>query len=76
MNADLAAILRNDLHVPATLIDGGTTLADAGLDSLAHVELSVILRDKLGVDVTDTEVKDAGTLANLDRMVTDRRAGR
>ena len=47
---------------------------EAGLDSLAIVELTLVLRQRYGVVVTEEEVHDAETVADVLALVETRRA--
>jgi acyl carrier protein len=76
MTSELAAILATDLNLPPDRLTDDATLQDAGFDSLAIVELSVILDDRYGIDITDSDIIAAATLGQLDRLVTTKRSGR
>ncbi|MEJ8657594.1 acyl carrier protein [Streptomyces sp. MS1.AVA.4] len=69
MNGHLESILRNDLKLPPDRLTPDTGLNDAGFDSLAIVELSVLLVDRFGIDVTETDIKAAATLGQLDQLI-------
>ncbi|CAL9677645.1 hypothetical protein SUDANB95_07971 (plasmid) [Actinosynnema sp. ALI-1.44] len=69
MNPDLIEILRTDIRVPENLLDPDTSLDDAGVDSLAVVELSVLLTERLGITIADENIARAATLGDLDRLV-------
>jgi acyl carrier protein len=70
VNSDLTKILCDDIHVdPKLLLAPETSLADAGVDSLAQVELSVLLDEKLGVTLGEADIARAATLGGLDRLV-------
>ncbi|MFD0852184.1 acyl carrier protein [Actinomadura adrarensis] len=51
------------------------SLEEAGLDSLALAELSILLNDR-GTQIGEDELATAATLKELDRMVTNRLPGR
>ncbi|MFI8105376.1 acyl carrier protein [Streptomyces sp. NPDC086023] len=76
MTGDLARILTDDLKLPASQLTDDASLDQAGFDSLAVVELSVLLTDRYGIDVTDSDIKDAATLGQLDLLITTKRNGR
>ncbi|MFD4377083.1 acyl carrier protein [Streptomyces sp. NPDC058486] len=76
MTGDLTRILTDDLKLPADRLTGDATLDHAGFDSLAVVELSVLLDDRYGIDVSDSDIKNAATLGELDLLITHRRNGR
>ncbi|MFI6055944.1 acyl carrier protein [Streptomyces violascens] len=73
MTDELAAILRDDLRLPAASLTPEASLDTAGFDSLALVELSVLLGDRYGIDVTDAEIKNAATLKDLDLLIQHKR---
>jgi acyl carrier protein len=76
MTGDLIRILIHDLKLPADRLTDDATLEHAGFDSLAVVELSVLLTDRYGIDISDSDIKDAATLGWLDRLITTQRNGR
>ncbi|WP_211239321.1 acyl carrier protein [Actinokineospora inagensis] len=51
------------------------TREEAGLDSLALMELSLVLRQRFGVVVTDEEMHEATTIAEVVELIDARRAG-
>ena len=73
MNADLESILVNDLKVPADRLRPEASVEEAGFDSLTIVELSMLLRERLNVNISDVEIKGAATVGKLDRLVERRR---
>ncbi|MGW7199389.1 acyl carrier protein [Streptomyces chryseus] len=76
MTGDLTRILTDDLKLPADRLTDDASLDDAGFDSLAVVELSVLLADRWGIDISDSDIKDAATLGQLDLLITTKRSGR
>lgn len=76
MTGDLTSILTDDLKLPADRLTDDASLDHAGFDSLAVVELSVLLADRYGIDVSDSDIKDAATLGQLDFLITTKRSGR
>lgn len=77
MTGDLTRILTDDLKLPADrLTDDDASLDHAGFDSLAVVELSVLLTDRYGIDISDSDIKNAATLGRLDLLITTKRNGR
>lgn len=76
MNGDLTRILTDDLKLPADRLTDDASIDDAGFDSLAVVELAVILTDRYGIDISDGDIKAAATLGRLDLLVTTKRSGR
>ncbi|MGA5121563.1 acyl carrier protein [Streptomyces pseudogriseolus] len=76
MTGDLISILIHDLKLPADRLTDDATLDHAGFDSLAVVELSVLLTNRYGLDISDSDIKDAATLGQLDHLITTQRNGR
>lgn len=73
MTGDLATILRDDLKLPADGLTPDASLDTAGFDSLAIVELSVLLGERYGIDISDAEIKTAATLDQLDLLIQRKR---
>lgn len=69
----LKDILVGDLHVREEDVTPTATREEVGLDSLAVVELAAALNDRLGIEVEDYELLDAGTLADVARLMAERR---
>ncbi|MEU9719878.1 acyl carrier protein [Streptomyces sp. NPDC047976] len=76
MTGDLTSILVNDLKLPAAQLTDDASLDGAGVDSLAIVELSVLLADRYAIDISDSEIKGAATLGRLDLLIQRKRDGR
>jgi len=76
MTSDLARILSDDLKLPADRLTDDASLDHAGFDSLAVVELSALLADRYGIDISDGDIKDTATLGQLDLLITTKRSGR
>lgn len=76
MTGDLRRILTDDLKLPADRLTDDASLDQAGFDSLAVVELSVLLTDRYGIDISDSDIRDAATLGQLDALITTKRNGR
>ncbi|MFD6244596.1 acyl carrier protein [Streptomyces roseolus] len=76
MTGDLVRILTDDLGLAADRLADDASLDHAGFDSLAVVELSVLLTDRYGIDVTDSDINSAATLGQLDLLITTKRTGR
>ncbi|GAA1554482.1 acyl carrier protein [Streptomyces globosus] len=76
MTEDLARILTDDLKLPADQLTDDASLERVGFDSLAVVELSLLLTDRYGIDITDSDIKNAVTLGQLDLLITTKRNGR
>ncbi|WP_338676009.1 acyl carrier protein [Streptomyces sp. SCSIO 30461] len=73
MTGDLARILTDDLNLPSDHLTDDASLDHAGFDSLAVVELSVLLHGRYGIDISDGDIKAAATLGQLDRLITTKR---
>lgn len=70
MNGDLTTILLDDLNLdPDRLSDPDSTLDDAGFDSLTIVELSVLLGERFDIQIGETDIRAAATLAGLDDLI-------
>ncbi|MDQ0771583.1 acyl carrier protein [Streptomyces aurantiacus] len=73
MLRELEAILRDDLNLPTEQLPPDTSLEKAGLDSLAVVELSVLLEERYGITVSDAELNRTATLHHLDVLIQRKR---
>ncbi|PSJ29096.1 hypothetical protein B7P34_09130 [Streptosporangium nondiastaticum] len=73
MNEDLKRILTVELQLDDAALRPGTSLEDAGIDSLSVVELSVYLSEQLGLEISEEELQSAASVDELDRMVEQRR---
>ncbi|MEV4923038.1 acyl carrier protein [Streptomyces roseoverticillatus] len=73
MNEDLKRILTVELNLDDAALHPGTSLEDAGIDSLSVVELSVHLSDQLGLEISEEELQSAASVGELDRMIEQRR---
>jgi acyl carrier protein len=71
----LKTIMVEDLKLDAADITPDASREDAGLDSLAVVELSMVLSRRLGVDIPDDELLELATVADIARFVEQRTAG-
>lgn len=69
MHIDFEHILCTDLNLSADRLTPDASLDAAGFDSLAIVELSVLLKDRFHIDVTDADIKSAATLEQLDHLI-------
>ncbi|MET7937549.1 acyl carrier protein [Streptomyces sp. NPDC005322] len=72
MYETLKAIFINDLHLMEEDIRPEATREEAGLDSLAMVELSMMLSKRLGIEVSDDELLEAATVAEIVDLVSQR----
>jgi acyl carrier protein len=68
----LSGILVNDLHLNASDIRPDASCEDAGLDSLAMVELSMILQKRINLQISDDELLAAKRVADIVRMMEAR----
>ncbi|MFK0289840.1 acyl carrier protein [Streptomyces sp. NPDC090442] len=69
----IAAQLTNHMGVPEDIIKPSATFEDLELDSLSIVELTVIIEDRLGVKLTQEDVKP--TFGEFCQVVEQRRTG-
>lgn len=65
----LFAVITNSMGVPADELTPEATLDDLELDSLALVELSVVVQKEFGVAVDDTALTPESTLSELLRQI-------
>ena len=70
----LRDILAGLLKVEPKEITPEATFNDLGLDSLAVVELSLVLEKDLGVKITDDELMDAPTIGAVADLIGARGA--
>ncbi|MFB6818825.1 acyl carrier protein [Streptomyces sp. NPDC056347] len=70
----LKEILVDKLKVDPDRITPTSTREDAELDSLAVVELSMLLEKEYSVVISDDELLEAETIGEMARMITERRA--
>lgn len=73
MDVNLKKILVDDLKLPKDGLDPHTSLDEAGLDSLAVVELSVLLEERFGIQVSEGDLQSAVTLAQLAQLIHQHR---
>jgi len=71
----LKTIMVEDLKLDAADIIPDASREDAGLDSLAVVELSMVLSRRLGVDIPDDQLLELATVADIARFIEQRTAG-
>ncbi|WP_416974725.1 acyl carrier protein [Streptomyces sp. 4F14] len=71
----LAKILVDEIKVPADLVSPDASFQELELDSLALVELSVLIERELGVEIPEDELQDVSSLSGLTRLVERRTAG-
>ncbi|MFG2320209.1 wax ester/triacylglycerol synthase domain-containing protein [Streptomyces tendae] len=65
-------ILVHQGNLPAESITRQATLEEAGIDSLAVTELSMILEERLGIMITDNELAKPTTMEDLVSLVAQR----
>ncbi|EPH41019.1 acyl carrier protein [Streptomyces aurantiacus] len=70
----LKEILVAMLKVSPEKITEDATCEEAELDSLAVVELSMLLEKDYGIKISDDELIEAETIGEMARMMTQRRA--
>ncbi|MFJ9844236.1 acyl carrier protein [Kitasatospora sp. NPDC101155] len=63
-------LLLRELRIEPDALDPAATLDAIGLDSLAVVELSVLLTEEFGKPVTEDQITALRTLENLNRFFT------
>ncbi|UWM47644.1 phosphopantetheine-binding protein [Streptomyces carpaticus] len=68
----LKSILVEEIQVPESDVRPDIDLREAGLDSLAMVELSMALNKRLDIDITDDELTGATTVADIVRLMEER----
>lgn len=71
----LKTIMIEDLQLDAGEVSPDASREDAGLDSLAIVELSMVLSRRLGIDIADSELLELDTLADIAKLIEQRTVG-
>ncbi|GAA3879116.1 hypothetical protein GCM10023084_35020 [Streptomyces lacrimifluminis] len=74
MLEQLKDILSNKLKVSPESITPEATREDIELDSLAVVELSLLLKSELDLDISDDDLLEAETVADMVRLMEERSA--
>jgi acyl carrier protein len=74
MLEQLKEILSHKLKVAPEAITPEATREDIELDSLAVVELSLLLKSELGLDISDDDLLEAETVADMVRLMEERSA--
>lgn len=74
MLEQLKEILSNKLKVSSEAIVPTATREDIELDSLAVVELSLLLKSELDLDISDDDLLEAETVADMVRLMEERSA--
>lgn len=70
----LKDILSTKLKVSPESITPEATREDIELDSLAVVELSLLLKSELDLDISDDDLLEAETVADMVRLMEERSA--
>lgn len=73
MDVDVKKVLVDDLKLPEEGLGPHASLDEAGFDSLAAVELSVLLEERFGIQISESDIQGAATLAQLDQLIRQRR---
>ncbi|GII86981.1 hypothetical protein Ssi03_49710 [Sphaerisporangium siamense] len=68
----LKTILVEDLQLSDVDVRPDVDREGAGLDSLAMVELSMILSKRLRIEISDDELMGASTVADIVRLMEER----
>jgi acyl carrier protein len=70
----LKTIMTEDLQLDASVVSPGASREDAGLDSLAIVELAMVLSERHGIPITDDELLELKTVADIAQLMEQRTA--
>jgi acyl carrier protein len=68
----LKTIMIQDLQLNADQVSPQASREDAGLDSLAIIELSMLLSRRHGIDITDDELLELQTVADIAQLIEQR----
>lgn len=68
----LRSILVEDLQLTEADVRPDADREGAGLDSLALVELSMILSKKFAIEISDDEMLEVETVADIARLMEER----
>jgi len=71
----LKTIMIEDLLLDADGVRPDASREDAGMDSLAVIELSMALKKRFGIHITDEELLELETVADIVRLMGQRTAG-
>jgi acyl carrier protein len=69
---NLKSILVSEFLLKADDIRPGATLAEAGMDSLAMVELAMVLSKRYGAELSDDELIETATVADIADLLAQR----
>jgi acyl carrier protein len=68
----LKSIMVRELLLKADDIRPDATLAEAGMDSLAMVELAMVLSKRYGAELSDDELIETATVADIANLLATR----
>jgi acyl carrier protein len=71
----LKTIMIEDLQLNVDGVSPDASREEAGLDSLAIVELSMVLSRRLGIEIPDSELLELETLADIAQFLQQRAIG-
>lgn len=71
----LTTLLHERFQVPADRMNDHTTFQELELDSIAVIEVFVVLSEQLGIDVDDSLARPATTLSQAAAILADGAAG-
>jgi len=66
---ELRTLLIEDLRLDESDVRPEADREEAGLDSLAVVELSMVLSERFGVEISDEDLLEAATLADIAHLM-------
>lgn len=72
MYDELKSIMVRELLLKADDIRPDATLAEAGMDSLAMVELAMVLSKRYGAELSDDELIETATVADIANLLAAR----
>jgi acyl carrier protein len=72
----LKSILVDDIQLRDEDIRPDATLQEAGMDSLAMVELSIAVSKRCGVELSDDELVETATVADIADLMAQRVSAR
>lgn len=73
---ELKSILVDDIGLAEKDIWPEATLAEVGMDSLAMVELSLVLEKRHGITISDDELTETAAVADIANLVAERVSSR
>ncbi|MFH9944538.1 acyl carrier protein [Streptomyces murinus] len=65
----LTGLLVSELGIPSAKIESGISYKDLALDSLALIELTMIINRELGVDLTDDILQGETTVEDTVELI-------